>query len=103
MSSRRKKSAPSPGKPSKKDAKNSMETSSIDEKSYETLSSPSLYLFGLATHENEEGETVWTPLLKYIILGLICVLSFSIRLFAIVRYESVRFFIIIFKKLGKKM
>ena len=79
-----------------------METSSIDEKSYETLSSPSLYLFGLATHENEEGETVWTPLLKYIILGLICVLSFSIRLFAIVRYESVRFFIIIFKKLGKK-
>lgn len=33
---------------------------------------------------------VLAPVLKYTLLGLICLIAFSIRLFAVVRWESVR-------------
>jgi len=40
------------------------------------------------TVDNEDLSGIPT-VLKYTILGLICLLAFSIRLFAVVRYESV--------------
>ncbi|RLN13773.1 hypothetical protein BBJ28_00013586, partial [Nothophytophthora sp. Chile5] len=38
----------------------------------------------------EDDAHVLAPIAKYAILGMICLMSFAIRLFAVVRYESVR-------------
>lgn len=38
----------------------------------------------------EDESSVLAPIAKYAILGMICLMSFAIRLFAVVRYESVR-------------
>lgn len=40
----------------------------------------------------EDDANVLAPIAKYAILGMICLMSFAIRLFAVVRYESVRLF-----------
>lgn len=40
----------------------------------------------------EDDSSVLAPIAKYAILGMICLMSFAIRLFAVVRYESVRFY-----------
>lgn len=41
-------------------------------------------------NDPEGDESSWvSPVLKYTILGLICLISFSIRLFAVARWESV--------------
>lgn len=37
----------------------------------------------------EDDSTVLAPIAKFAILGMICLMSFAIRLFAVVRYESV--------------
>ena len=37
----------------------------------------------------DECDDAFSPVLRYSILGLICLVSFLIRLFAVVRYESV--------------
>lgn len=37
----------------------------------------------------EDDSNVLAPIAKYAILGMICLMSFAIRLFAVVRYESV--------------
>jgi hypothetical protein len=37
----------------------------------------------------EDQSNVLAPVAKYGILGMICLMSFAIRLFAVVRYESV--------------
>ncbi len=37
----------------------------------------------------EDQSSVLAPIAKYAILGMICLMSFAIRLFAVVRYESV--------------
>ena len=39
----------------------------------------------------DECDDAFSPVLRYSILGLICLVSFLIRLFAVVRYESVSF------------
>jgi dolichyl-diphosphooligosaccharide--protein glycosyltransferase len=44
---------------------------------------------GLVDGFEEENLTGIPTVLKYAILGMICLLAFSIRLFAVVRYESV--------------
>eukprot|EP00743_Colponemidia_sp_Colp-15_P001320 GILK01001447.1.p1 GENE.GILK01001447.1~~GILK01001447.1.p1 ORF type:complete len:784 (-),score=93.89 GILK01001447.1:230-2512(-) len=31
----------------------------------------------------------WAPILRYVVLGLICALAFSVRIFSVIRYESV--------------
>lgn len=41
-------------------------------------------------HDIEDDANVLAPIAKYAILGMICLMSFAIRLFAVVRYESVR-------------
>lgn len=41
-------------------------------------------------HDIEDESSVLAPIAKYAILGMICLMSFAIRLFAVVRYESVR-------------
>ena len=38
----------------------------------------------------EDDEHVLVPVTKFAILAMICLMSFAIRLFAVVRYESVR-------------
>ena len=38
----------------------------------------------------DETDDAFSPVLRYSILGIICLVSFLIRLFAVVRYESVR-------------
>lgn len=38
---------------------------------------------------DKENLSGFSIIIKYLILSLICLLSFSIRLFAVVRYESV--------------
>ena len=38
----------------------------------------------------DECDDAFSPVLRYSILGLICLVAFLIRLFAVVRYESVR-------------
>lgn len=40
-------------------------------------------------HDIEDDANVLAPIAKYAILGMICLMSFAIRLFAVVRYESV--------------
>lgn len=37
----------------------------------------------------DECDDTFSPVLRYSILGIICLLAFLIRLFAVVRYESV--------------
>ena len=37
----------------------------------------------------DQCDDAFSPVLRYSILGLICLVSFLIRLFAVVRYESV--------------
>ena len=37
----------------------------------------------------DQCDDAFSPVLRYSILGLICLASFLIRLFAVVRYESV--------------
>ena len=45
---------------------------------------------GQALHEPTEEDLTGLPvILKFAILGLICAMAFFIRLFAVVRYESV--------------
>ena len=39
---------------------------------------------------DDEDAHFLAPVIKYALLGLICVLSFAIRLFAVVKWESVR-------------
>ena len=39
----------------------------------------------------DECDDAFSPVLRYSILGIICLIAFLIRLFAVVRYESVRF------------
>lgn len=49
-------------------------------------------LFGVDTrssHDVEDDEFAFANVIKYTILALICLMSFLIRLFAVVRYESV--------------
>ena len=41
------------------------------------------------TECKDECDDTFSPVLRYSILGLICLLAFLIRLFAVVRYESV--------------
>lgn len=43
-----------------------------------------------AAGDIEDDSTVLAPIAKFAILGMICLMSFAIRLFAVVRYESVR-------------
>ncbi len=38
---------------------------------------------------SDEEANFYAPVVKYALLGLICLLSFAIRLFAVVRWESV--------------
>lgn len=51
-----------------------------------------LLVFGVdleAPGDIEDDSTVLAPIAKFAILGMICLMSFAIRLFAVVRYESV--------------
>lgn len=51
------------------------------------------FLFGIETShldvDHEDSMQEMTPMLKYVLLGMICLMAFSIRLFSVVRYESV--------------
>jgi hypothetical protein len=44
-----------------------------------------------STEDIEDDSNALVPVAKYAILGMICLMSFAIRLFAVVRYESVRY------------
>ncbi|KAF1772160.1 Oligosaccharyl transferase, STT3 subunit [Phytophthora cactorum] len=55
-------------------------------------SDPTRVVFGVDLddpRDAEDDENALAPVAKYAILAMICLMSFSIRLFAVVRYESV--------------
>ena len=45
---------------------------------------------GLELDPRDDDSSWLSPVLKFAALGLICLISFSIRLFAVARWESVR-------------
>lgn len=58
----------------------------------EPVEDASKLVFGVSLdspHDIEDESNVLAPTAKYAILGMICLMSFAIRLFAVVRYESV--------------
>jgi hypothetical protein len=55
-------------------------------------SDPTRTVFGVDLDDPrdvEDDQTALVPVAKYAILAMICLMSFAIRLFAVVRYESV--------------
>lgn len=57
------------------------------------VNDPTRVVFGVDLddpRDAEDDENALAPVAKYAILAMICLMSFSIRLFAVVRYESVR-------------
>ncbi|KAF1334860.1 Dolichyl-diphosphooligosaccharide-protein glycosyltransferase, partial [Globisporangium splendens] len=64
--------------------------SSKAEKPVEAKASNTVFGVSLdSPHDIEDDSNVLAPIAKYAILGMICLMSFAIRLFAVVRYESV--------------